>query len=85
MKKGIKKKVRTWGPSSIQTKERGNSAERFTTDLYLFMFLILTDQHVYKNLKEASLVVTGKSQVLVVIKFVIVNNFNSLLFSISLS
>ncbi|XP_053358285.1 mitogen-activated protein kinase kinase kinase 21 isoform X5 [Clarias gariepinus] len=27
-KKGIKKKVRTWGPSSIQTKERGNSAER---------------------------------------------------------
>lgn len=48
------------------------------------MFLILTDQHVYKNLKEASLVVTGKSQVLVVIKFVIVNNFNSLLFSISL-
>ncbi|XP_076830034.1 mitogen-activated protein kinase kinase kinase 21 isoform X2 [Brachyhypopomus gauderio] len=27
-KKGIKKKVRTWGPSSIQTKERGNCAER---------------------------------------------------------
>ncbi|GAA6099218.1 mitogen-activated protein kinase kinase kinase 21 isoform X3 [Tachysurus ichikawai] len=27
-RKGIKKKVRTWGPSSIQTKERGNSAER---------------------------------------------------------
>lgn len=51
MKKGIKKKVRTWGPSSIQTKERGNSAERFTTDLYLFMFLILTDQHVYKKFK----------------------------------
>lgn len=37
VKKGIKKKVRTWGPSSIQTKERGNSAERFTTDLYLFI------------------------------------------------
>ncbi|XP_060782321.1 mitogen-activated protein kinase kinase kinase 21 isoform X3 [Neoarius graeffei] len=28
VKKGLKKKVRTWGPSSIQTKERGNSAER---------------------------------------------------------
>ncbi|KAK2852420.1 hypothetical protein Q7C36_007621 [Tachysurus vachellii] len=27
-RKGIKKKVRTWGPSSIQTKERRNSAER---------------------------------------------------------
>ncbi|KAK1791874.1 hypothetical protein P4O66_013846 [Electrophorus voltai] len=27
-KKGIKKKVRTWGPSSIQTKERGNGTER---------------------------------------------------------
>ncbi|XP_047668397.1 mitogen-activated protein kinase kinase kinase 21 isoform X3 [Tachysurus fulvidraco] len=27
-RKGIKKKVRTWGPSSIQTKERGSSAER---------------------------------------------------------
>uniref|UniRef100_A0A4W5NFV4 Mitogen-activated protein kinase kinase kinase n=1 Tax=Hucho hucho TaxID=62062 RepID=A0A4W5NFV4_9TELE len=28
VKKGIKKKGRTWGPSSIQTKERGNCAER---------------------------------------------------------
>uniref|UniRef100_A0A3B1KIF4 Mitogen-activated protein kinase kinase kinase n=1 Tax=Astyanax mexicanus TaxID=7994 RepID=A0A3B1KIF4_ASTMX len=28
VKKGIKKKVRTWGPSSIQNKERGNCAER---------------------------------------------------------
>ncbi|XP_072534521.1 mitogen-activated protein kinase kinase kinase 21 isoform X2 [Salminus brasiliensis] len=27
-KKGIKKKVRTWGPSSIQNKERGTCAER---------------------------------------------------------
>ena len=36
-KKGIKKKVRTWGPSSIQTKERGNCAERFTSvDLFSF-------------------------------------------------
>ncbi|XP_055791267.1 mitogen-activated protein kinase kinase kinase 21-like isoform X2 [Salvelinus fontinalis] len=28
VKKGIKKKGRTWGPSSVQTKERGNYAER---------------------------------------------------------
>ncbi|XP_035657044.1 mitogen-activated protein kinase kinase kinase 21 isoform X2 [Oncorhynchus keta] len=28
VKKGIKKKGRTWGPSSVQTKERGNCAER---------------------------------------------------------
>lgn len=28
VKKGIKKKGRTWGPSSVQTKERGNGAER---------------------------------------------------------
>ncbi|XP_062851436.1 mitogen-activated protein kinase kinase kinase 21 [Trichomycterus rosablanca] len=27
-KRGIKKKVRTWGPSSVQTKERGTCAER---------------------------------------------------------
>lgn len=28
VKKGFKKKGRTWGPSSVQTKERGNGAER---------------------------------------------------------
>ncbi|KAK9964538.1 hypothetical protein ABG768_005702 [Culter alburnus] len=28
VKKGFKKKGRTWGPSSVQTKERGNCAER---------------------------------------------------------
>ncbi|KAJ7984912.1 hypothetical protein DPEC_G00359680 [Dallia pectoralis] len=28
VKKGIKKKGRTWGPSSVQTKERGTCAER---------------------------------------------------------
>ncbi|CDQ85932.1 unnamed protein product, partial [Oncorhynchus mykiss] len=28
VKKGIKKKGRTWGPSSVQTKERGSCAER---------------------------------------------------------
>ncbi|KAL0983824.1 hypothetical protein UPYG_G00133230 [Umbra pygmaea] len=28
VKKGIKKKVRTWGPSSVQAKERGTCAER---------------------------------------------------------
>lgn len=31
VKKGIKKKGRTWGPSSVQTKERGNCAERYRT------------------------------------------------------
>ncbi|XP_051507859.1 mitogen-activated protein kinase kinase kinase 21-like isoform X1 [Myxocyprinus asiaticus] len=28
VKKGFKKKGRTWGPNSVQTKERGNGAER---------------------------------------------------------
>lgn len=43
-KKGIKKKVRTWGPSSIQTKERGNSAERFATELFVYGVLMHTEQ-----------------------------------------
>lgn len=30
VKKGIKKKGRTWGPSSVQTKERPATAERWT-------------------------------------------------------
>ncbi|KAI4896580.1 hypothetical protein NFI96_002904 [Prochilodus magdalenae] len=48
-KKGIKKKVRTWGPSSIQTKERGNCAERFTSvDLFSFHALsCLITLHTY--------------------------------------
>lgn len=30
VKKGIKKKGRTWGPSSVQTKERPATAERWS-------------------------------------------------------
>lgn len=35
VKKGIKKKGRTWGPSSVQTKERGNCAERYRTLVFI--------------------------------------------------
>lgn len=30
VKKGIKKKGRTWGPSSVQSKERPAAAERYS-------------------------------------------------------
>ncbi len=35
VKKGFKKKGRTWGPSSVQTKERGNCAERLERFIFV--------------------------------------------------
>lgn len=47
VKKGFKKKGRTWGPSSVQTKERGNCAERLEQCLFFCMFLFLKPKQKY--------------------------------------
>lgn len=47
VKKGFKKKGRTWGPSSVQTKERGNCAERLEKHLFLILSFCLFFIFVY--------------------------------------